>query len=80
MWMCRRNEIELCSRLLGVSAHGLSDNPGLVLFVVLAQLASAVGVIALLVFTMLSYEHGDVVPNSAPPCLNHLQTQVGLDL
>ncbi len=34
---CRRAEIELCSRLLSVSAHGLHDNPGLVFFVIVAQ-------------------------------------------
>ena len=33
----RRAEIELCSRLLSVSAHGLHDNPGLVFFVIVAQ-------------------------------------------
>jgi len=35
--ICRRAEIELCSRLLSVSAHGLHDNPGLVFFVIVAQ-------------------------------------------
>ena len=48
-----------------MSAHGLHDNPGLVLFVVVAQLASAVGLILLMAMSVLSYEHGDVVPNSA---------------
>lgn len=66
-----RNEIELCSRLLGVSAQGLHDNPALVLFVVIAQLASAVGAILLLGMSVLSYEHGDVAPNGART--NHTQ-------
>ena len=49
-----------------MSAQGLQDNPGLVLFAVLAQLLSAMAFILMLGMTLLAYEHGDVVPNSAP--------------
>ena len=38
----RRAEIELCSRLLSVSAHGLHDNPGLVFFVIVAQVCPSI--------------------------------------
>lgn len=53
-----------------MSAHGLHDNPGLVLFAVLAQLLSAVTFILMLAMTMLAYEHGDVLPNSALAALH----------
>ena len=32
-----RNEIALCAKLLGLSASALVDNPGLILFVIAAQ-------------------------------------------
>lgn len=50
-----------------MSAHGLHDNPGLVLFAVLAQLLSAAAVILALGAALLAYENGDVMPNSARP-------------
>ena len=50
-----------------MSAHGLHDNPGLVLFAVLAQLLSAAAVILAVAAALLAYENGDVMPNSARP-------------
>lgn len=35
--ICRRNEIALCAKLLGLSAEALSDNPGVMFFVLAAQ-------------------------------------------
>jgi hypothetical protein len=70
-----RNEIELCGKLLGLSAEGLNDNPGLILFVIAAQVVNAVIVVALLVFTMFAYEHGHLAPNPAREgrhaCVDH---------
>ncbi|KAK9918484.1 hypothetical protein WJX75_004393 [Coccomyxa subellipsoidea] len=59
-----RNEIELCARLLGVAAHGLHDNPGLVALVVVAKLVMVFLVLPIFAFLFASYTNGGVVPNA----------------
>jgi hypothetical protein len=61
---CRRGEIELCARLLGIAAAGLNENPGLLGFVVLAKFALLSVMLPLLAFSGLAYTNGDLVPNS----------------
>ena len=61
----RRNEIDLCSKLLGLSAYALHDNWGLIPFVIATQIMSALISLVLLAFTLFAYEHGNVVPNRA---------------
>lgn len=65
--VCRRNEIELCARLLGVAAHGLHDNPGLVLLVVISKTVLVFLVLPIFGFIFASYTNGGIVPNGAPP-------------
>lgn len=62
----RRNELELCGRLLGVAGSGLNDNPGLLVFAVLALLAVACLWVPLVSFLGLSYANGSIRPNRAP--------------
>jgi hypothetical protein len=70
-----RNEIVLCAKLLGLSAEALTDNPGIILFVLAAQLVNAIIVIALAAFAMFAYEHGNLVPNPTregrQQCVDH---------
>ena len=66
---CRRGEIELCARLLGIAAAGLNENPGLLGFVVLAKFALLSVMLPLLAFSGLAYTNGDLVPNSELYCL-----------
>ena len=61
---CRRGEIELCARLLGIAAAGLNENPGLLGFVVGAKFALLSVMLPLLAFSGLAYTNGDLVPNS----------------
>lgn len=63
---CRRGEIELCARLLGVAAAALNENPGLLGFVVLAKFALLTVMLPLMAFSGLAYTNGDLVPNSKP--------------
>jgi len=65
---CRRGEIELCARLLGIAAAGLNENPGLLGFVVLAKFALLSVMLPLLAFSGLAYTNGDLVPNSELSC------------
>ena len=65
---CRRGEIELCARLLGIAAAALNENPGLLGFVVLAKFALLTVMLPLMAFSGLAYTNGDLVPNSKP-CL-----------
>lgn len=71
--LCRRNEVALCARLLKVSAEALQQNWGILPFVLLAQLVSAVIVLPLLGFNAFAYANGHVVPNG-PPCCPPLDT------
>ena len=64
--LCRRNEIDLCARLLGVSAVGLNANPGLVVFAVLIKIVEGVFVLPIFGLIFTSYTNGEVVPNGVP--------------
>lgn len=68
MFFCRRNEIELCARLLGVAAEGLNDNPGLILLVLLSKLILVFLVLPTFAFIFASYTNGRIVPNGAYSC------------
>jgi hypothetical protein len=61
----RRNEIELCARLLGIAAAGLHENPGLILFTVVAKIVMTLLVLPLFAFMFMSYTNGRIVPNGA---------------
>ncbi len=63
----RRNEIELCARLLGIAASGLNDNPGLILFTVVTKVAMVLMVLPCFAFLFLAYTNGAITPNSAHP-------------
>ena len=63
LMFCRRNEIDLCARLLGVSAVGLNANPGLVVFAVLIKIVEGVFVLPIFGLIFTSYTNGKVVPN-----------------
>ena len=60
LW-CRRGEIELCARLLGIAAAGLNENPGLLGFVVGAKFALLTVMLPLLAFAGLAYTNGHLV-------------------
>ena len=62
--ICRRGEIDLCARLLGIAAAGLNENPGLLGFVVAAKFALLSVMLPLLAFSGLAYTNGDLAPNS----------------
>lgn len=62
--MCRRGEIDLCARLLGIAAAGLNENPGLLGFVVVAKFTLLSVMLPLLAFSGLAYTNGDLAPNS----------------
>ena len=62
--ICRRGEIDLCARLLGIAAAGLNENPGLLGFVVVAKFALLSVMLPLLAFSGLAYTNGDLAPNS----------------
>lgn len=64
MVMCRRGEIDLCARLLGIAAAGLNENPGLLGFVVAAKFTLLSVMLPLLAFSGLAYTNGDLAPNS----------------
>ena len=67
--LCRRGEIELCARLLGIAAAGLNENPGLLGFVVGAKFALLTVMLPLLAFAGLAYTNGHLVPNSKSVCM-----------
>ena len=67
--VCRRDFIPLCARLLGVSAQGLNENPGVVAFTVLANVVMAALVVPIMGFSGLAVTNGQLVPNRAPPPL-----------
>lgn len=62
--VCRRGEIDLCARLLGIAAAGLNENPGLLGFVVAAKFTLLSVMLPLLAFSGLAYTNGDLAPNS----------------
>lgn len=66
--MCRRNEIDLCARLLGVAAIGLNHNPGLIFFVLVTKLALVILTLPMIGLMFASYTNGHVVPNSKSLC------------
>ena len=71
--MCRRGEIDLCARLLGIAAAGLNENPGLLGFVVAAKFTLLSVMLPLLAFSGLAYTNGDLAPNSkSTSCPPHL--------
>ncbi|CAL8471654.1 g11196 [Coccomyxa elongata] len=59
-----RNEIELCARLLGVAAHGLHDNTGLIVLVVVSKVVLVFLVLPIFGFLFASYTNGVIVPNA----------------
>lgn len=63
----RRNEKELCARLLGVAAHGLHDNTGLIVLVVVSKVVLVFLVLPIFGFLFASYTNGGIVPNGALP-------------
>ena len=62
--LCRRNEIELCSRLLGVAAVGLNQNPALVFFVLVSKIALSILTLPMYGLMFVAYTNGKIVPNS----------------
>ena len=60
---CRRNEIGLCARLLGVSAHALNSNPGLILLVVVTKIAMTLAILPMFAFMFLAYTNGHISRN-----------------
>ena len=60
---CRRAEIELCARLLGIAAAGLHDNPGLVLFTVATKISMTLLVLPIFAFLFMAYTNGRITPN-----------------
>lgn len=60
---CRRNEIDLCGRLLGVAAEALGKNPGLLLFVIGFKLVLILLVLPIFVLMFFAYSNGSIVPN-----------------
>lgn len=66
--LCRRGEIELCARLLGIAAAGLNENPGLLGFVILAKIGLLTVMVPLLAFSGFAYTNGGLVANSRILC------------
>ena len=60
---CRRNEIGLCARLLGVSAHALNSNPGLILLVVVTKIVMTLAILPMFAFMFLAYTNGHIGQN-----------------
>jgi hypothetical protein len=67
LWMRRRNEIELCARLLGVAAEGLNANPGLIALVLVTKLVLVLLVLPMFGLIFASYTNGNIVPNGGVP-------------
>ena len=63
MLACRRDEIALCGRLLGVSAHALNSNPGLILLVVVTKITMTLAILPIFAFMFLSYTNGHIARN-----------------
>lgn len=74
MALCRRGEIELCARLLGIAAAGLNENPGLLGFVVLAKIGLLTVMVPLVAFSGLAYTNGGLVANSEILCSSACST------
>lgn len=58
-----RPQVALVSKLLGVSAHGLNANPGIVLMVVIVQVVMSVVVVLLALGSVLALMNGHIVAN-----------------
>lgn len=59
----RRNEIDLCARLLGVAAHALRENAGLLLVVIVIKVVLVLLVLPMFGLMFLAFTNGQVVPN-----------------
>ena len=70
--VCRRNEIALCGRLLGVSAHALHSNPGLILLVVVTKVVMTLAILPIFAFVFLSYTNGHIARNGERSLLHGL--------
>lgn len=78
MHMCRRNEIELCARLLGVSAHALEANPGLIALVVVTKIALTLAILPIFAFQFLAYTNGHIVRNGTHCCFTQHMMHDGI--
>ena len=58
MRLCRRREVELCARLLGVAATGLNANPGLLAFVAVAKLAMLLVLMPIVIGEAAAFTNG----------------------
>ncbi|CAL5222858.1 g5284 [Coccomyxa viridis] len=58
-----RDEIALCGRLLGVSAHALNSNPGLILLIVVTKIVMTLAVLPIFAFMFLAYTNGHIARN-----------------
>lgn len=67
---CRRDEIALCGRLLGVSAHALNSNPGLILLIVVTKIVMTLAVLPIFAFMFLAYTNGHIARNGESPTLH----------
>lgn len=56
-----REQLALCAKLLALSASALTENPGLIGFVIITQIVSAILTLGMLVLTVLAYENGSIV-------------------
>lgn len=58
-----RDQIDLATRLLGVSAHGLAANAGIVPATICLSLGSLVAIAPLCAFLGFAFMNGEVIPN-----------------
>ena len=68
-FICRRDFIPLCARLLSVAAQGLNENQGLIAFAILANVVLAFLLVPLVGISGLAVSNGQLVPNRMPPQL-----------
>ena len=66
----------MCARLLGVSAHALNSNPGLILLVVVTKIAMTLAILPMFAFMFLAYTNGHIGRNGTPSmaCVQALVT------
>ena len=55
----------MCARLLGVSAHALNSNPGLILLVVVTKIVLTLAILPMFAFMFLAYTNGHIGRNGA---------------
>ena len=53
----------MCARLLGVSAHALNSNPGLILLVVVTKIVMTLAILPMFAFMFLAYTNGHIGRN-----------------